>query len=64
MRIEWNQPRSREDVILGAIGIMSLVILLMIIASAGIVASEFSQGTIKMLLSRPVKRWKILTLNT
>ena len=40
---------------------MSLVTLLMIIASAGIVASEFSQGTIKMLLSRPVKRWKILT---
>ena len=34
-------------------GIMSLVMLLTIIASAGIVASEFSQGTIKMLLSRP-----------
>ena len=40
---------------------MSIVTLLAVIAAAGIVASEFSQGTIKMLLTRPVKRWKILT---
>lgn len=40
---------------------MSLVTLLAVIAAAGIVAAEFSQGTIKMLLTRPVKRWKILT---
>ena len=40
---------------------MSLVTLLAVIVAAGIVASEFSQGTIKMLLTRPVKRWKILT---
>ncbi|WP_172370350.1 ABC transporter permease [Sporosarcina jiandibaonis] len=58
---EWNQPGSRESIIVNAFGIMLLVTLFTIIASAGIVASEFSQGTIKMLLSRPVKRWKILT---
>lgn len=40
---------------------MSLVTLLAVIMAGGIVASEFSQGTIKMLLTRPVKRWKILT---
>lgn len=59
--IEMSKPISREKNILDTFGMMSFVTLLMIIASAGIVASEFSQGTIKMLLSRPVKRWKILT---
>ncbi len=40
----------------------SLFVLLMtVIVAAGIVAAEFSQGTIKMLLTRPIKRWKILT---
>ena len=61
MNIEMSKPISREKTILDTFGMMSFVTLLMIIASAGIVASEFSQGTIKMLLSRPVKRWKILT---
>ncbi|MHA6259082.1 ABC transporter permease [Sporosarcina sp. CAU 1771] len=59
--IEASKPTTREHSILSAYGTMSFVLLLMIIASAGIVASEFSQGTIKMLLSRPVNRWKILT---
>ncbi|WP_203248376.1 ABC transporter permease [Sporosarcina beigongshangi] len=59
--IEMSKPKSSEEVILETPGMMSLVMLFMIIAAAGIVASEFSQGTIKMLLSRPVKRWKILT---
>ncbi|MCM3612217.1 ABC transporter permease [Planococcus sp. MERTA32b] len=40
---------------------MSIVTLFTVIIAGGIVASEFSQGTIKMLLTRPVKRWKILT---
>ena len=61
MNIEMSKPISREKTILDSSGMMSLVTLLMIIASAGIVASEFTQGTIKMLLSRPVKRWKIIT---
>lgn len=61
LSIQSDVPTSREQSILGTSSMMSLVMLLMIIASAGIVASEFSQGTIKMLLSRPVKRWKVLT---
>ena len=61
MNEEWNQPASREGIIVNSYGMISLVTLFTIIASAGILASEFSQGTIKMLLSRPVKRWKILT---
>jgi ABC-2 type transport system permease protein len=54
-------PSGREQSILDSHFMLTLVILLSVIAAAGIVASEFSQGTIKMLLSRPVKRWKILT---
>jgi ABC-2 type transport system permease protein len=40
---------------------LSIITLFTVIVAAGIVASEFSQGTIKMLLTRSVKRWKILT---
>ncbi|QFG00898.1 ABC transporter permease [Psychrobacillus glaciei] len=42
-------------------GMLSIITLFTVVVAAGIVASEFSQGTIKMLLTRPVKRWKILT---
>jgi ABC-2 type transport system permease protein len=52
---------SREQYLLSSYGMLYMVILLAVIVAAGIVASEFSQGTIKMLLSRPVKRRKILT---
>lgn len=52
---------SREKMIMDSAGIGSITVLLTVIVAAGIVASEFSQGTIKMLLSRPIKRWKILT---
>ncbi|WP_153721597.1 ABC transporter permease [Sporosarcina cascadiensis] len=52
---------GRESLIINPVGIGSLVVLLTVIVAAGIVASEFSQGTIKMLLTRPVKRWKIMT---
>lgn len=34
--------------------------LLIIILAANLVSSEFSQGTIRMLLTRPVPRWKVL----
>lgn len=40
---------------------LSVITLFAVVVAAGIVATEFSQGTIKMLLTRPVKRWKILT---
>ncbi|WP_391205691.1 ABC transporter permease [Psychrobacillus sp. L4] len=42
-------------------GMLSIITLFTVVVAAGIVASEFSQGTIKMLLTRPVKRWRILT---
>lgn len=58
--IEMGEPSTQEGMVLETYGMMSLVTLLTIIISSGIVSSEFSQGTIKMLLSRPVKRWKIL----
>ena len=59
--VEPLDNNSREKMIMDSAGIGSIVVLLTVIVAAGIVASEFSQGTIKMLLSRPVKRWKILT---
>lgn len=59
--LEPMDPTGREQSILDSNVMLSLVVLLSVIAAASIVASEFSQGTIKMLLSRPVKRWKILT---
>jgi ABC-2 type transport system permease protein len=39
---------------------MFLITLFSVIIGGGIVANEFSQGTIKLLLIRPSKRWKIL----
>lgn len=36
------------------------ITLFSIIVAAGIVSFEFSSGTIKMLLTRPINRWKIL----
>lgn len=59
--VEPLDANSREKMIMDSSGIGSIVVLLTVIVAAGIVAAEFSQGTIKMLLSRPVKRWKILT---
>lgn len=64
-RLENNIPAleyaSMQQQVLDTHMMMSLVTLLTVIVAAGIVAAEFSQGTIKMLLTRPVKRWKILT---
>lgn len=42
------------------ISLVSLVSLFSIIVAAGIVAGEFNTGTIKLLLIRPIKRWKVL----
>lgn len=52
---------SLQQQVLDGHMMLSLVTLFTVIIGAGIVAAEFSQGTIKMLLTRPVKRWKILT---
>jgi ABC-2 type transport system permease protein len=43
-----------------ATGLVSLIALFAIIMGGRIVANEFSEGTIKLLLIRPSKRWKIL----
>ena len=60
--IEPLDGNSRESLIMNSSTVVgAIVVLLTVIVAAGIVASEFTQGTIKMLLSRPVKRWKILT---
>lgn len=39
---------------------MSLITIFSIMIAASIISSEFKSGTIKMLLTRPVARWKIL----
>jgi ABC-2 type transport system permease protein len=37
-----------------------IIALFMLIIGSSIVSKEYSQGTIKLLLIRPIKRWKIL----
>lgn len=49
----WSFVRDAE-------GAIALIGIFMIIVAAGIVASEFSWGTIKLLLVRPMSRAKIL----
>lgn len=65
-RLENDVPpyeyNSMQQGVIDSHVMMSLVTLFTVIVAGGIVASEFSQGTIKMLLTRPIKRWKILTL--
>lgn len=38
-----------------------LAVIIVIIVGGGIVSNEFSSGTIRLLLIRPIKRWKVLT---
>ncbi len=38
-----------------------LIVLFMAIFASNIVANEYSQGTIRQLLVKPIKRWKIFT---
>ncbi|MCM3088563.1 ABC transporter permease [Bhargavaea ginsengi] len=59
--VEPHGSYSRQQMIKDSSGIATLAMLFAIIVAAGIVATEFSDGTIKMLLARPVKRWKVLT---
>ena len=63
-RIDHNLPPTEGRTLWGSVtqtsGLISLVSLLSIIISAGIVAGEFITGTIKLLLIRPLKRWKVL----
>ncbi len=71
-RIQTNEYRLKNDIppikdkslwgfVEGAASsLVSLIALFAIIMGGRIVANEFSEGTIKMLLIRPSKRWKIL----
>ncbi|MEG0258875.1 MAG: ABC transporter permease [Lysinibacillus sp.] len=64
-RLANNLPtqigESLEGFISNGISLFILVTLFTVITAASIVSSEFSTGTIKMLLTRPVSRLKILT---
>lgn len=54
------QDKSLWGFVESAISLISLIALFSIIMGGKIVANEFSEGTIKLLLIRPSKRWKIL----
>jgi len=49
----WGFVMAMKDLIM-------IIALFIIIIGANVTANEFSTGTIKLLLIRPVKRWKIL----
>lgn len=49
----WN-TMSNSAQLITFVGLMTIII------GGGIVASEFSQGTIKFMLINPAKRWKLL----
>lgn len=63
-RIKENMPVSQKETmysfIEGSGDVLSFAGLFMIIIAAGMVASEFTWGTIKLLLIRPISRAKIL----
>jgi len=63
-RIEHNLPPEEGKTVWSFVtelsGAIALVSLFTIIIAAGIVAGEFNSGTIKLLLIRPLKRWKVL----
>lgn len=61
-----NDAPSQKDSSLASFmsftsGMLMLVTLFTVITAASIVSSEFSTGTIKMLLTRPMSRAKVLT---
>lgn len=69
--IATNQYRIENDIkpiatasfwgfVKSAVDLTSMITMFTIIIAAGIVANEFSWGTIKLLLARPVTRGKIL----
>lgn len=69
--LKLNEYRLEQDVppietksfwgyLTSSVNLISIVTLFTIVVAAGIVAGEFSWGTIKLLLIRPVSRSKIL----
>ena len=41
-------------------GIIGLIIIFLLVQASNIISNEYSMGTIKQLLIRPLKRWKIV----
>lgn len=64
--LEVGKPEYRQAVsatrrnALDAPSMLVLTTLFCVMVASGIVSSEHSKGTIRLLLMRPVKRWKIL----
>ncbi len=62
-RLEHNIPPENSTwwgMVKQMSALISLITIFTVIVAGGIVAREFSGGTIKLLLVRPVRRWKIL----
>jgi ABC-2 type transport system permease protein len=64
--LEHNQkpPESELDNfwdVMTGMGVWQLVALLAIIACTALIAGEFSESTMKTMISRPFARWQILT---
>ncbi|MFA9559005.1 ABC transporter permease [Evansella sp. AB-rgal1] len=63
-RLENNIPPVESETVWGFMisspDFTAIASVFVIVIAAGIVATEFSTGTIKLLLIRPVKRYKIL----
>lgn len=62
-RIEHDMPPEQGTMwgfVIDGASLVSIISLFTIIIGAGMVAGEFSEGTVKLLLIRPSKRWKIL----
>lgn len=61
-RLDNNIPITSafSDSVKFGTDMLMLVTIFAVVVAAGIVSSEFGTGTIKMLLTRPVARWKIL----
>lgn len=51
---------STKNAINQVLSMSPVILFLVIITSSGIMAKEHDDGTIKQLLTKPVKRWKIL----
>lgn len=64
-QIKHNIPSIQDNLLWSFVegcakSVVSLIALFAIVMGGGIVANEFSNGTIKLLLIRPANRWKIL----
>lgn len=58
--VEPPASDSTASFLESSVSALSLISLFGVIVAAGIVSFEFGTGTIKMLLTRPIARWKIL----